>query len=414
MLFGVYAMNCRDRLCRVMRCLLLALLCPALLEAQPAPLPDSNPWDLQRLFTSPKYHWVNQSGVVHSLKYEGEIYHGKATSVFAYYASPKTVGMETDQKTYPAIVLVHGGGGKAFSEWALLWAKRGYVAIAMDLAGRGVDAQRLADGGPDQSHDAKFQTIDGPLEDQWTYHAVANVIRGHSLLRSLDTVDVSKTAVTGISWGGYLTCIVAGLDDRFQVAMPVYGCGFLKDNSAWSESVFSKMTAPQVSKWHKLWDPSMYIGSAQMPVMFLNGTNDFAYPMDSYAKTCALVRGQKNYSIQLAMPHGHIFGFAEFFVFVDQYCKGGIPMPTVFKPMITDGKVTAAVRTKTKLVSARLHYTTELHSLNKDRKWVTTDLMLGDVGISGAGPPENATVWYVDLKDERGVVVSSELIVTTN
>ena len=89
-------------------------------------------------------------------------------------------------------------------------------------------------------------------------------------------------------------------------------------------------------------------------------------------------------------------------------------MPTVFKPMITDGKVTAAVRTKTKLVSARLHYTTELHSLNKDRKWMTTDLMLGDVGISGAAPPENATVWYVDLKDERGVVASSELIVTTN
>jgi hypothetical protein len=34
-----------------------------------------------------------------------------------------------------------------------------------------------------------------------------------------------------------------------------------------------------------------------MPVMFLNGTNDFAYPMDSYAKTCALVQGEKNYSI---------------------------------------------------------------------------------------------------------------------
>jgi dienelactone hydrolase len=288
------------------------------------------------------------------------------------------------------------------------------VAIAMDLAGRGVEANRLADGGPDQSHDAKFQMIDGPLEDQWTYHAVANVIRGHSLLRSLDAVDVSKTAVTGISWGGYLTCIVAGLDDRFQVAMPVYGCGFLKDNSAWSTSVFSKMTATQVSKWHKLWDPSMYIGSAKMPVMFLNGTNDFAYPMDSYARTCALVRGQKNYSIQLGMPHGHIFGFPEFFVFIDQYCKNGVPMATVFTPTITDGKVAASVRTETKLVSARLHYTTELHSLNKDRKWVTSDLMIDGVRISGAAPPGNAMVWYVDLKDQRGVVVSSELIVTTN
>ncbi|MBT7915963.1 MAG: alpha/beta fold hydrolase [Planctomycetaceae bacterium] len=406
-------MNCRNRLYRVTRFLVLAVLYPALLGAQPAALPESNPWDLQHLFTPPKYQWVDQSGPVHSLKYEGEVYHGKPTSVFAYYASPKTVGMETDRGKYPAIVLVHGGGGKAFSEWALLWAKRGYVAVAMDLAGRGAAAKRLVDGGPDQSHDAKFHTIDCPLEDQWTYHAVANVIRGHSLLRRLDEVDVSNTAVTGISWGGYLTCIVAGLDDRFQVAMPVYGCGFLKDNSAWVKSEFSKMTPPQIAKWHKLWDPSMYIGSTKMPVMFINGTNDFAYPMDSYAKTCALVTGEKNYSIQLAMRHGHIFGFAEFFVFIDQYCKGGTPMPTILKPTITDAKVSALVRTKTKLVSARLHYTTGSHALNKDRKWVTTDLTINGVRISGAAPPENVTVWYVDLQDARGVTVSSAPIVTT-
>jgi len=89
-------------------------------------------------------------------------------------------------------------------------------------------------------------------------------------------------------------------------------------------------------------------------------------------------------------------------------------MATVFKPTITDGKVAASVRTETKLVSARLHYTTELHSLNKDRKWVTSDLVIDGVRISGAAPPGNAMVWYVDLKDQRGVVVSSELIVTTN
>jgi len=29
--------------------------------------------------------------------------------------------------------------------------------------------------------------------------------------------------VTGISWGGYLTCIVAGIDDRLKAAVPVYG-----------------------------------------------------------------------------------------------------------------------------------------------------------------------------------------------
>ena len=127
---------------------------------------------------------------------------------------------------------MHGGGGTAFANWAQLWAKRGYAAIAMDLAGRGEGRKSLPDGGPDQSHAEKFSTIDEPLENQWSYHAVANVMRGHSLLRSFAGVDTNRIALTGISWGGYLTCIVAGVDDRFAMAMPVYGCGFLLETAS--------------------------------------------------------------------------------------------------------------------------------------------------------------------------------------
>ena len=55
---------------------------------------------------------------------------------------------------------------------------------------------------------------------------MADVIRGVSLLASLPDVDSKRLGITGISWGGYLTCIVASLDDRLRVAVPVYGCGF--------------------------------------------------------------------------------------------------------------------------------------------------------------------------------------------
>ena len=84
----------------------------------------------------------------------------------------------------------------------------------------------MPDGGPNQGDDEKFGSIDKPPTEQWSYHAVAAAIRGHSLIRSFPEVDAQRTAVTGISWGGYLTCIVAGLDSRFKAAVPVYGCGF--------------------------------------------------------------------------------------------------------------------------------------------------------------------------------------------
>jgi dienelactone hydrolase len=379
--------------------------------AEPFPLPKETPWDLAALKKAPEFEWLSQKGGVHSMTYSGETYRGKPTRVFAYYASPKTLGKGGDDKV-PGIVLVHGGGGAAFANWAELWAKRGYAAIAMDLAGKGEGRKPLANGGPDQGHEFKFGTIDDPVENQWSYHAVANVVRGHSLLRSLPEVDPKRTGLTGISWGGYLTCIVAGVDDRFKMAMPVYGCGFLRENSVWKASEFGKMTPAQSDKWHRLWDPSRYIGSAKMPILFLNGTNDFAYPMDSYAKTCALVQGGKNYSIQIRMRHGHIFTFPEFYGFVDQHLRDGTPMPVVTRPNVKGGQLRTIVQSKTKLISANLHYTTGPHPQNNSRAWKTVPLKIDGQKIHGTAPPKEATVWYIDVRDERKYLVSSEVMGT--
>src|SRR5215203_1052315 len=62
-----------------------------------------------------------------AITYEGRPWKGKPTRVFAWVGLPKAEGK------VPAMVLVHGGGGTAFAEWAKLWTGRGYAAIAMDL-----------------------------------------------------------------------------------------------------------------------------------------------------------------------------------------------------------------------------------------------------------------------------------------
>ena len=72
-----------------------------------------------------------------------------------------------------------------------------------------------------------FDQVDSPRADQWTYHAVADVILAHSLLRSLPEVDADRTGVTGISWGGYLTCIVAGVDADLNLPFQSMAAGFI-------------------------------------------------------------------------------------------------------------------------------------------------------------------------------------------
>jgi dienelactone hydrolase len=348
---------------------------------------------------------------VWSLYYAGLRYKDKPTRVFAYYASPATLGTgAATGKGFPGVVLVHGGGGTAFKEWAELWAKRGYAAIAMDLAGCGPEKKRLDDGGPGQSDEEKFGAIDGPAQDQWTYHAVANAILAHSLLRSLKEVDARRTAVTGISWGGYLTCIIAGVDNRFKAAVPVYGCGFLHENSTWLKQ-FEKMTPQQRDRWVRLWDPSMYVGSAAMPVFFINGTNDFAYPLDSYAKTYSLAKHGRNLRITINMPHGHPQGWApiEIGLFVDECLRGGKPLPAILRPKAVNDQVLADVRAKTNLVSTALHYTTETGPINK-RQWQTVPGQVDGSSIVVKAPPKGATIWFLTVTDERGAVVSSEVV----
>ena len=377
-------------------------------------LPSTTPWDLIALSQQPGYEWSDQDSPVWSLYYEGESYKNQPTRVFAYYASPATLeAKSSNEKVFPAVVLVHGGGGAAFKEWAELWAKRGYAAIAMDLAGCGPARKRLADGGPGQSDKEKFGAIDQPSQNQWTYHAVANVILAHSLIRSFKEVEASRTALTGISWGGYLTCIVAGLDNRFKAAVPVYGCGFLHENSVWMNQ-FAKMTPQQKDNWVKLWDPSMYVGSVAMPAFFVNGTNDFAYPLDSYSKTYGLVKGKRNFRITVNMPHGHQQGWApkEIGLFVDQYLKDGISLATVMRPQLTNGKVRAKIKSKTVPISANLHYTTGTMPINK-LDWESVPAHIeGNIIVSSA-PPDDATIWFLTVKDNREATVSSELVFTT-
>ncbi|OVE74838.1 hypothetical protein BVX97_06150 [bacterium E08(2017)] len=392
------------------RAIILSIAALLTISSLATPLPETTPWNIEELYKPPSFEW-SEGEQVRSLYYSSVPYKGKPTQTFAYYATPGTLaGDPSLDKNLPAIVLVHGGGGRAFSKWVELWASRGYAAIAMDLAGNGPGKKKLADGGPGQGHDMKFEAIDQPITDQWTYHAVANVIRAHSLIRSFPEVDPERTAITGISWGGYTTCIVAGIDNRFKAAVPVYGCGFLDKNSVWLKD-FAKMSGANKRKWVQLWDPSQYVGSAAMPMLFVNGGTDFAYPPDSHAKTYSLVQTPKNLHFVPHLKHGHVFDKPKAIeTFIQHHLEGKPALAKIGNVMTEGSKVTADFQASTKQVEAQLHYTIDkLPGDNKKRAWLSQPAKISGNKITSDLPPKEATIWFLTLKDERDTLVSSEL-----
>lgn len=372
-------------------------------DGKPIGESKTGPWDLASLRKPPSFEIAGETDGLKKVYYQGEPYKGKPTRVFAYYGQPNGV-----KGKVPAMVLVHGGGGKAFPEWARLWAKRGYAALAMDLAGKGPDGKRLPDGGPDQDHVAKFQQMKLGLKNQWTYHAVAAVIRGASLLASRPEVDANRVGVTGISWGGYLTCIVAGLDDRLKVAVPVYGCGFLNDNSAWL-GVLAQMPADERRAWLANFDPSRYLPNCRMPILFVNGTNDFAYPLDSYQKSYRLVRGKRTLCVTVNMPHSHPHGWApkEIGIFVDHYLKNGPALPGFTRVLRRGDTIDAAFAGPERVVKAQLHTTPHRGPWNK-RTWKSQSLPIKEDHVAAKLPKDRPLVWFLTITDQRGLTVSTE------
>ena len=404
----------------------LAVLAFALDAAIVHALPATAKWNLEELYRTPQ-SWtceafaaksnqlsvVTESGTV-TARYvwlEGLAYKGKPTKFLACYAIPKAA----DGRSVPAMVCVHGGNGTAYREWVELWAKRGYAAIAMDTCGSipvrvpGTKFDWISSGIGGPRGWGGFANVNDDIKDQWPYHAVSTVVRSHSFLRAQSEVDPERIGITGLSWGGFLTCLSAAVDKRFKLAVPVYTCAFY-DTIGSAEERRKTFGDVKWRRWLDLWDPKHYIPEIDMPIMWLSGTNDRSFPYGSLRKTFPLVKVPLDVVIRPRMPHGHTAGWSpkEILAFVDSFFRGGLKLPKVSAPIVT-GNVTAVKFESGEgfmaPVAAELHYTTA------DGKWENRLWRCRPARIEGASAiadmPSGVTAHFINLVFENGLKVSS-------
>src|SRR5215471_15478299 len=311
-----------------------------------------------------------------ALFYEALPYRGKSTRVFAWYGAPsKTVGK------VPAVILVHGGGGTAFTEWVRLWNEHGFAALAIAVEGQ--TDQHEADGKTWQRHQwagparqGIYEDATEPLADQWMYHAVADVILAHSLLRSFPEVDSRRIGLVGISWGGVIVATVAGLDSRFSFAIPIYGCGHLTE----AENQYGvSLARNQVYK--EVWEPSLYLGHARMPILWLTELQDEHFPLNSQLASARSAPGPRVISVLPELKHSHKAGWGaqESYSFAESVVRKGQPGIRQTGHSNTGEIVSAEFETK-RLIDSAVVVTTVDSGYTGKRHWTMMPADLQKLG----------------------------------
>lgn len=346
---------------------------------------------------------------VRPLFFAGPSYQGKPTRVFAWLGLPKKSAGEK----VPGIVLLHGAGGTAFESWVTIWVDRGYAAIAIDHWGTlplplaAKPRPPNPDGGP-AGGSAAFGQLGRPLRDQWPYQAASAAILAHSLLLAQPGVDADRTGVTGVSWGGYLTCLMAGLDERLKFAVPVYGCGHY-DETIFAEEL-AKLPPERSALWYAQWDAKNYIPAIRIPVLWVNGTNDKYFWPPAWQKSHGQMPASlRTVSLHLGMQHGHppAGDPPEVHAFADSIVRGGEKLPKIVASRNQGGSLSVDFKTSGPLSKAELIYTGDMESPWPGRRWQSVPAEITGGSVHAVLPPD-ARIYYMTLRDARDLLVSTD------
>jgi PhoPQ-activated pathogenicity-related protein len=159
-------------------------------------------------------------------------------------------------------------------------------------------------------------------------------------------------------------------------------------------------------------DPSRYLSHVSCPILFVNGTNDFAYPLDSYQKSYRAVPGRTDLCVTVRMPHGHQAGWApaEIGLFVDSVLRDGVPLPRLSELRVDGATVVATCDSQTAIATAQLHFAKHAGAW-KERAWSTIEAKIEGDTVRADLPADRPLVCFVTVTDDRGATTCTAHLV---
>lgn len=249
-------------------------------------------------------------------------------TIQGWYILP--VGYE-DGKQYPLALNIHGGphamwsaGDRAmWHEWQS-HAAAGYVVFACNPRG--------SDGyGEKHMHD---------LHANWGGVAMEDIMAGVETVIEKGFVDAERMAITGGSYGGYLTAWIISHSERFKAAVAQRGVYNLVSFYGTTDIPYFMETEYDGQPWRdheRLWQesPVAHAHKIKTPLLIIHSENDFRVPIEQGEQLFALVRRATDTPVEMLRypreghelsrsgePNHRISRLTEMIRWFDAYCKG--------------------------------------------------------------------------------------------
>ena len=268
--------------------MLIGMLGVSLAQAQNNPTelwagydPTSEPLDVTVTQT-----WDEGALRFERIFFTGETWSGTPVRVFAYRGAP------ISGTNLPGMLHIHGGGQAASLDWVRYWAGRGYVAVSHDFAGQNGsrDPNITTDWGTAPANmfggpGGGYSVTPTPRYSCW-YHWILVARRAITLIQAHPKTDDTKIGVFGISVGGTLTWMVAGIDPRVKASVPIYGSGQNTYTFPWQGP--ADPVDANTLKFRNTLESEAYAPLVAQPMLFMNASNDHHGRLDFAMRTLAL------------------------------------------------------------------------------------------------------------------------------
>jgi len=206
------------------------------------------------------------------------------------------------------------------------------------------------------------------------------------------------------------------MDDRFAFVVPVYGCGYLDEADNQYGEAFRLMGPKAAEQVKSRWDPSSRLPQADMPMLWINSTEDAHFSLDVFTKSYRAVKGEAILSIQPGLKHSHAHGWApgEIYAFADSVANSGTPLPVILSHTREERGVKVTFSSRTGPVTAELYGSCDVSDWFQ-AKWETAAATVSGSGKETEGTltavlPENWRAYFVRLTDRRRLTVSTDVV----